>query len=310
MSQSTLKTTIHNLWPKLLVIVAGFGLYGLAVTWLQGDFKSLVIGIGGGLVSIPLAFIFYEIWQEKSHRKLNNSVYEFAENQMQVSIRAVKSKLELLVAGAFAYFESGRFLVDDEDIENLKIYVQEDESENVAPDNENLLDFERKNIFEALVDGRYLAFQLTDLSLGEELNRVEGLLSNAFIMERLSDSQVRAIIYLIEVVKMLESFLALHHDVFLKSSVKLPGFRTEIIQEDLSALVFDNPDTNESVTLDIKPAREMRPSAEPLNAYVVNPDYYAALSDLIYDVVEGINGWRSVSDPVYVDFESGSIGLL
>jgi len=229
---------------------------------------------------------------------------------MQVSIRAVKSKLELLVAGAFAYFESGRFLVDDEDIENLKIYVQEDESENVAPDNDNLLDFERESIFEALVDGRYLAFQLTDLSLGEELHRLEGLLSNAFIMERLSDSQVRAIIYLIEVVKMLEAFLALHHDVFLKSSVKLHGFRAEIIQEDLRALIFDNPGTDESVTLDIKPAHEVQPSADPLNAYVVNPDYYAALSDLVYDVVEGIKGWNSVSDPVYVDFESGRIGLL
>jgi hypothetical protein len=310
MPQSKLKTTIHSLWPKLLVIVAGFGLYGLAVTWLQGEFKSLVIGIGGGLVSIPLAFIFYEIWQEKSHRKLNNSVYEFAENQMRVSIRAVKSKLELLVGGAFAYFESGRFLVDDADVENLKIYVQEEEAENVEPDIDNLLDFERESIFEALVDGRYLAFQLTDLSLGEELNRLEGLLSNAFIMERLSDSQVRAIIHLIEVVKMLEAFLALHHDVFLKSSVKLHGFRTEIIQQGLSALIFDNPGTDESVTLDIKPAGEMQPSAEPLNAYVVNPDCYAALSDLVYDVVEGINGWKSVSDPVYMDHEAGRIGAL
>lgn len=310
MPQSKLKNTIHNLWPKLLVIVAGFGIYGLAATWLRGDFKSLVIGIGGGLVSIPLAFIFYEIWQEKSHRKLNNSVYEFAENQMRVSIKAVKTKLELLAGGAFAYFESGRFLVDDEDIENLKIYVPESDNDSVESDIDNLLDFERVSIFEFLVDGRYLAFQLTDLSLGDELNRLEGLLSNAFIMERLNDSQVRAIISLIEVVKMLEAFLDLHHDVFLKSSVKLHGFRTEIVQEDLCALIFDNPGTDESVMLDVKPVLDMQTSAEPLNAYVVNPDYYAVLSDLIYDVVEGINGWKSVSDPIYMDHEAGRIGAL
>lgn len=172
------------------------------------------------------------------------------------------------------------------------------------------MDFERSSIFESLVDARYLAFQLTDLSLGEELDQLEGVLANAFIMERLNDSQVRAIINLIEVVKMLEAFLTLHQDVFLKSSVKLHGFRTEIIQEDLYALIFQDPGADEPITLDIKPAYDTEPSDAPLNAYVVNPDYYAALSDLIYDVVEGINGWKSVSDPVYVDFESGRIGLL
>lgn len=161
-----------------------------------------------------------------------------------------------------------------------------------------------------MVDARYLAFQLTDLSLGEELRQLERILSNAFIMERLNDSQVRAIINLIEVVKMLEAFLALHRDVFLKSSVKLHGFSTEIIQEGLCALTFDDPDTGESVTLDIKPTREKQPSAAPLNAYVVNPDYYPVLSDLIYDVVDGINGWKAVSDPVYIDFENGKIGLV
>ena len=310
MPQSKLKTTIHNLWPKLLVIVAGFGLYGLAVNWLQDDFKGLVISIGGGLISIPLAFIFYEIWQEKSHRKLNDSVYEFAENQMRVSIKAVKSKLELFIGGAFAYFENDNFLIDDEDIENVRIYLQEDGADSTAPEVDDLLSFERENILESLVHGRYLAFQLTDLSLAEELHRLEGLLSNAFIMERLEDRQVRAIIHLIEVVKMLEAFLALHHDVFLKSSVRLHGFHTEIVQEDLCALIFKDPDTDKAVTLDIKPAHDTEPSDTPLIAYVVNPDYYTTLSDLIYDVVEGVNGWKTVSDPVYVDFRSGEIGCL
>lgn len=89
MFKPKLKPAIYNLWPKLLVITVGVGRYGVAVTWLHGDLRGLIISVGGGLVSIPLVFIFYEIWQEKSHRKLNESVYEFAENQMRVSISAV-----------------------------------------------------------------------------------------------------------------------------------------------------------------------------------------------------------------------------
>lgn len=60
----------------------------------------------------------------------------------------------------------------------------------------------------------------------------------------------------------------------------------------------------------VEPVCDTESSAAPLITYVVNPGYYAALSDLMYGVVEAINGWKSVSDPVYADFEGGRIGLL
>lgn len=50
----------------------------------------------------------------------------------------------------------------------------------------------------------------------------------------------------------------------------------------------------------VEPVCDTESSAAPLITYVVNPGYYAALSDLMYGVVEAINGWKSVSDPVYV----------
>lgn len=310
MSQSKLNAKIHNLWPKLLVITVGLSLYGVAVTWLQSDFKSLVISIGGGLVSIPLVFIFYEIWQEKSHRKLNESVYDFAENKMRVSIKAVKSKLELLTEGASVYFEEGTVLIDDEDIENIKIQRLRDEGYRDDPYSDDLLNFERENIFETLANGRYLAFQLNNLSVSEELHRLEELLANAFIMKRLDGGQVRTIIFLIEALKMLEAFLTLHHDVFVPSSINFHGFRVEKTHEGLCSLIFEDLSTGESEVLDIIPAYDITLGGTPLPAYVVNPDYYVILSDLIYDIVDGINQWKSVSNSVYMDFEDGKIGVL
>lgn len=308
MTHSKVKAFFHNLWPKLLVITAGLLFYLLASYCLSDDLKSLVIGIAGGLISIPLVFICYEIWQQKSQKKLNLSVYKFAEEKVKTCIMAVNAKLELLIDGAFAYFEKDKILIDDSDIENIRIKQYQ---HNGFYDDSSL-NFERMNVFEKLTDARYLEFQLTELSLTEELERLEKLLANSFIMQRLEDEQVRAIIYLIETINMLEAFFNNHEYVFCKTSINLHGFSIENINEQqlsLSALVFRAQPTDEATVLDVKPAGITELRKSPLPAYVANPGYYNVLSDLIYDVIDGINQWKAVSDPVYVDYENGQIKI-
>lgn len=311
MPQSKLKTFFYSLLPKLLVILIGIGFYLLASYGLQGDLKGLVIGIAGGLIAIPLVFISYEIWQKKSQKKLNLTVYDFAERKVQKSISAVRSKLELLVEGAFAYFEKGSILIDDSDIENIRIeQYQHDEDSGVY--DESLLNFERINVFENLTDARYLKFQLSELSLAEELTRLEKLLANAFIMQRLEDEQVRAIIFLIETISLLEAFFDNHEHVFCSTSISLHGFSIEVINKEppLSALVFRDKPNDEPVMLDVKPSHCTELSNSPLPAYVVNPDYYGILSDLVFDVIDAINQWKTVSNPVFIDYENAQISVL
>lgn len=308
MTGSKVKAFLHNLWPKLLVMVAGVASYLLASYCLSGDLKSLVMGVAGSLISIPLVFISYEIWQKRSHRKLNKSVYEFAERKVQASIMAVNSKLELLIDGAFTYFEKGSILIDDSDIENIRIkqYQHDDFYD------DSLLSFERINVFENLTDARYLEFQITDLSLTEELEGLEKLLANSFIMQRLEDEQVRAIIFLIKTISMLEAFFNNHEYVFCKTSINLHGFSIEKFNEQplLSALVFREKSAGEPVMLDVKPAHMTELSESPLPAYVINPDYYGILSDLVFDVIDAINQWKVVSDPVFMDYENAQIKSL
>lgn len=311
MTQSKLKTFFYNLLPKLLVIFIGIGFYLLASYGLEGDPKGLVMGIAGGLISIPLVFISYEIWQKKSQKKLNLTVYDFAERKVQKSISAVRTKLELLVEGAFAYFEKDSILIDDSDIENIKIeQYQHDEDSDVYDD--SLLNFERINVFDNLTDARYLKFQLSELSLVEELTRLEELLANAFIMQRLEDEQVRAIIFLIETISLLEAFFNSHDYVFCRTGINLHGFSIEEINEEppLSALVFREKPTNEPAMLDVKPSHYTEVSESPLPAYVVNPDYYNVLSDLLFDVIDAINQWKSVSNPVFIDYENAQVSVL
>ena len=64
-------------WPKLIVASTGILLYLVAIR-LTEDLKGLLISIAATLISIPLIFILYDIWNEKSHRKL----YEYAYNRV------------------------------------------------------------------------------------------------------------------------------------------------------------------------------------------------------------------------------------
>lgn len=313
MPQSKLKAFFYSLLPKLLVILIGIGFYLLASYCLEGDLKGLVMGIASGLISIPLVFISYEIWQKKSQKKLNLSVYEFAERKVQASISAVHSKLELLIQGAFIYFDKGGILIDDSDIENIRIesYQHEHDIDDDLYD-DSLLSFERINVFESLTDARYLKFQLSELTLTEELARLEKLLANAFIMERLEDEQVRAIIFLIETISLLEAFFNNHEYVFCRTSINLHGFSIEEMSEQpsLSVLVFREEPTGEPDMLDVKPSHFTEVSSSPLPAYVVNPDYYGILSDLVFDVIDAINQWKSVSNSVFIDYENAQISRL
>lgn len=307
---SRLARSSLKLLPKLLVVLVGIGLYFLITTYLEGDLKSLLVGISSTLISIPFIFIFYEIWQEKAHRKLNSSAYEFAQNQMTANIASIKEKLETFTQGAFCYFDRPGYVVNDDDIENIRIETLDAELlADVDEWEDDLLDFELANTFEAIVDARYLGFQLRDLSVEEESNDFQALLVNSFIMDRLDDDKTRVIIHLVQTVKMLQSFLSLHHDVFVRSSIRIHGLQIDKDSTGLAALVLNPEDDSETETevLDIALVDPGQKHEELLKVFVVNPDYYTVLSDHINDVIEAMRQWKMSADPVYLDYEAGRV---
>lgn len=299
-----------KLSPKLLVVFVGIGLYFLVTAYLEGDLKSLLVGISSTLISIPFIFIFYEIWQEKSHRKLNASAYDFAQNQMTVNIAAIKQKLEVFTKGAFCYFDRPGYIINDDDVENIRIekvdaelFADADECE------DDLLDFELENAFEAIMEARYLGFQLGDLSVEEESNDLQVLLANSFIMERLDDDKTRIIIHLVKTVKLLQSFLSLHHDVFVRSSIRIHDFQLDADSTGLAAFLF-RPEGDSKAKSEVLDMALVDPDMNPedlLVVFVVNPDYYTVLSDHIIDVIEAMRQWRMSTDSVYIDYEAGRV---
>lgn len=310
----TLKLLILKLWPKLLVVLVGVGLYWLVTTYLEGDLKALFIGISSTLISIPFIIIFYEIWREETHRKLNESAYDFAQNQMMVSIGAIKSKLDELIKGAFIYLDQTAYVIDDEDIENIRFNKRSDDFPGYDDEwDDDLLSFELANIFEAITDARYLGYQLRDINIEGESSDLQALLANSFIMDRVDDNKTRIIINLVKSVKMLHSFLELHHDVFVRSSIRIHGLELQNMDAGIIALVYapeDSPAEEEAQVFDINVFDPALSQENLLSVYVVNPDYYAVLSDHINDVLDWIRQWKLHADSIYIDYEGGRIAHL
>lgn len=123
--RSISKRVWSKTWPKLLVMIAGIILYLIGIR-LNENLKGLLINISSSLISIPTIFIFYDIWQEKSHRKLNERVYKYAENEMSLVMLETRDQMEMLLSGFSIYFEFGDYMVDDSDIKKLRIKLNDE----------------------------------------------------------------------------------------------------------------------------------------------------------------------------------------
>lgn len=217
--------------------------------------QSLAINISAALISIPIIFIVYEIWHEKSQKKLNESVYSYAQNEMSVALQEIKEQMRFFIDGAFVYFEDG----DDENIEKLKLKMNENAKVLYTEDGEpyqkkyqlehfedteetDIYSFEKDTIVEVIHDARYLSYQLIDLEVHTNLQKLESLLNNSFIMERLDDEKTQIIVHLVEAMKMLESFLQNHDDLFLKTSISIQGFDIQVEDENIYNLFYVEKD--------------------------------------------------------------------
>lgn len=328
--KNKLITTSIKLYPKLLVIFVGIVVFLVADNYFAGNIQSLFINISAALISIPIIFIVYEIWHEKSQKKLNESVYSYAQNEMSIALQEIKEQMRLFIDGAFVYFEGGDIIVYDDDIENLKLKMNENAkilyTEDKVPyqkkyqlehfedtEETDIYSFEKDTIVEVIHDARYLSYQLIDLEVSSNLQKLESLLNNSFIMERLDDTKTQIIVHLVEAMKMLESFIENHDDLFLRTSISIQGFDIQVEDENIYNLFYvekENKNTVYQQHLDSKLFMENFDKKDLLNVYIVNPDYCIIFSDLVQEVLSCVKDWIDSGDGVYVDYSSSRIGVL
>ncbi len=300
--------------PKLIIVFVGFGLFFISDIYLKDNIQGLFINISATLISIPIVFIVYEIWQEKTHRKLNESVYSFAKNEMIQNLLKIKEQMKFFMEGAFVYFGNNDIVIDDEDIGNIKLTMREkNQIENIDEEEfenneDDIYSFEKDTIVPLIYDNRYLYFQILDLDISFLVEDMEKVLNNSFIMERLDDEKTQIIVHLIEALKMLDSFINLHDDLFLKTDIKIDNMEIEKIDKNIYQLVYKEKDYKQ--ILEIKEIFHKTKVDKLSKVYIINPDYCAVFGDLVHEVLDCIKNWIDSGESIFVDYATAKIGKL
>lgn len=300
--------------PKLIIVFVGFGLFFISDIYLKDNIQGLFINISATLISIPIVFIVYEIWQEKTLRKLNESVYSFAKNEMIQNLLKIKEQMKFFMEGAFVYFGNNDIVIDDEDIGNIKLTMREkNQIENIDEEEfenneDDIYSFEKDTIVPLIYDNRYLYFQILDLDISFLVEDMEKVLNNSFIMERLDDEKTQIIVHLIEALKMLDSFINLHDDLFLKTDIKIDNMEIEKIDKNIYQLVYKEKDYKQ--ILEIKEIFHKTKVDKLSKVYIINPDYCAIFGDLVHEVLDCIKNWIDSGESIFVDYATAKIGKL
>lgn len=300
--------------PKLIIVFVGFALFFISDIYLKDNIQGLFINISATLISIPIVFIVYEIWQEKTHRKLNESVYSFAKNEMTQNLLKIKEQMKFFMEGAFVYFGNNDIVIDDEDIGNIKLTIPEkNQIENIDEEEfenneDDIYSFEKDTIVPLIYDNRYLYFQILDLDISFLVEDMEKVLNNSFIMERLDDEKTQIIVHLIEALKMLDSFINLHDDLFLKTDIKIDNMEIEKIDKNIYQLVYKEKDYKQ--ILEIKEIFHKTKVDKLSKVYIINPDYCAVFGDLVHEVLDCIKNWIDSGESIFVDYATAKIGKL
>lgn len=300
--------------PKLIIVFVGFGLFFISDIYLKDNIQGLFINISATLISIPIVFIVYEIWQEKTHRKLNESVYSFAKNEMTQNLLKIKEQMKFFMEGAFVYFGNNDIVIDDEDIGNIKLTMREkNQIENIDEEEfenneDDIYSFEKDTIVPLIYDNRYLYFQILDLDISYLVEDMEKVLNNSFIMERLDDEKTQIIVHLIEALKMFDSFINLHDNLFLKTDIKIDNIEVEKIDKNIYQLVYK--EKNYKQILEIKQIFHKIKVDKLSKVYIVNPDYCTIFGDLVHEVLDCIKDWIDSGESIFIDYSTAKIGKL
>ncbi len=328
----TYKRIWLKIWPKLLVTASGVVCY-VAAAYFPENHRGLVENISANLISIPLIFLIYDVWNDKSHQKLYENVYQYAGNEMSLVMADTKQEMLALLYGFSVYLDGKPLLIDDTNMPAMKIVMRSDAHISYDDDGEAFLAGDDSNwlydmdaaddpyaldkatIVPVISETFYLGFQLRTFRVSKVVERLDDLIRNAFVMEKMDDKEATIIVELHRSLRMLQSFLEFHDDLFLPTGLDVEGFKalTDRVPTpsyyvvDLVVQLRDPEGGEYLETLD-----SCMLSADCLEGLVASyVDYYVLFSDLIHEVIDCIGRWKKeAGHGGYLDFEQAKIGVL
>ena len=173
-----LKKKLLKASPYFVAILAGFIFYYIGLK-LNGNIRSIFISVSATFFAIPLIYLFYQISQNLSKKRLNREIFDYAKMQVDREILSIINQLHKMV-----------YPLEEREFSETGI--------------RNFLSIEKPNLTGILSKNEYLGFQVfKKWEVSEE--HLHDILKNSYILTRLNDDQIISILSIIKSLRYLES---------------------------------------------------------------------------------------------------------
>jgi len=179
--------------PYFISILVGFIFYFISLN-LSESIRGLFTNLSAAFLAIPLIYLFYQVAQNLSKKRLNKEILDYAKMQVDTEVLSIINQLNKIV-----------YPLEEKDFSTTGI--------------KNFLYIKEDNLIELLAKHEYLGFQVFKKWEVSEEN-LNDILKNSYILDRLSDDQIISIILIIKKLKFLEMAQKIK-DLYIETGKKL-----------------------------------------------------------------------------------------
>jgi len=271
--------TLLKISPYFVSILVGVLLCLIGLK-LSGDFKGLFINISAAFFAIPLIYLFYQIAQNRTQKRLNKEIFDYAKMQIDREMLSIINQLHKIVYSP--------------------------EKKDFSPKSVNeFLSLEKDALKEILSKNEYVGFQIFKKWEVSEENLNE-ILKNAFILKRLEDDQVISVISIIKSLRYLES-IQKDEELYVRTNKKHTSYKIlggrELNEENIKFpnryLLLKDLGNNKSLVADFGDFPPFNIS-KLLQIFTMNKRYLEIYSSAIFDLIREIKKWVNLTGGEFV----------
>lgn len=284
-----IRKTFLRVFPYLTSILAGLLFYLIGIR-LNENFKGLFVSISAAFLAIPFIYLFYQVAQKFSKKKLNKEISDYAKMQIDREILSIINQLS-------------------------KIVYPLEERDRTLKGIDNFLSIKGGNIKENISKKEYFGFQVFKKWDVSESNLHE-ILRNPYILSKLEDEQIIAVIQLIKSIRQLEQVQKIK-DLYIKTDKTASSFKI-VSGKDLNERNVKFPDRclllkglgdKKFLVLDFGDFPQYSID-KLLQIFKIADKYIDIYADAIFDLISEINNWINLTGEEFlVDTKMFRLGV-
>ncbi len=259
--------------PYLVALIIGFILYFLSS--LNIKLHDLIINIATAFIAIPLLYFFYETVKSFSHKKLNKEIIDYAKMLVDREFLSVLNQLQKIV-----------YSLEKKEFSSKAI--------------NNFLSLKKEILENQLSTNKYLGFQVfKHWEISEKA--LQELLKNPFILEKMEDEQIIAIISVLKCLRELDSAQKIN-ELYIDTHEVAQGYKLES-GKDMNPENKEFPDRyillkhlskDEFIVDDFGDIPKYN-LVKCLKYYKINTKLLSYYIEIIFVLITGINSWLKVT---------------